>query len=257
MAIRLARFLARAGVTSRRGAADVVRTGRVLVNGHPPRGPGDPIEPDVDRVTVDGRPLALPRTLWILLHKPAGHVTSRADAGRYPTVFTLLRDAPAGVVVVGRLDVLSEGLLLFTTDGEAANRLMHPRWQVDRTYRVEVTGRPGPDAREILARGVDVGDSEPVRPVAWRFVAGRDGGTLEVTLREGRSRVVRRIAAALGLGVRRLVRVSYGPVRLGDLAPGRSRPLTDAETAAIYGAIGMAPAADAREASAPRRHGLG
>ena len=173
MAIRLARFLARAGVTSRRGAADVVRTGRVLVNGLPPRGPGDPIDPVVDRVTVDGRTLSLPRTVWILLHKPPGLVTSRAEAGRYPTVFSLLRDAPEGVVAVGRLDVLSEGLLLFTTDGEAANRLMHPRWQVDRTYRVEVTGRPGPDARQVLARGVDVGDGEPVRPVAWRFAAAR------------------------------------------------------------------------------------
>lgn len=255
MAIRLARFLARAGVTSRRGAADVVRTGRVLVNGRPPRGPGDPIEPLTDRVTVDGRPLSLPRTVWILLHKPPGLVTSRAGAGRYPTVFTLLRGVPEGVVAVGRLDVLSEGLLLFTTDGEAANRLMHPRWQVDRSYRVEVTGRPGRDARGILARGVDVGDGEPVRPVAWRFVDGRDGGTLEVTLREGRSRVVRRIAAALGLGVRRLVRVSYGPVRLGDLASGRSRPLTDAETAEVYRAIGMEPAGGAPGAPPARRSG--
>lgn len=239
MAIRLARFLARAGVTSRRGAADVVKTGRVLVNGHRPRGPGDPVEPDVDRVTMDGRSLTLPGTVWIALHKPPGHVTSRAEAGRYPTVFTLLPDAPEGVVVVGRLDVLSEGLLLFTTDGEAANRLMHPRWQVERTYRVEVTGRPGRDAREVLARGVDVGDAAPVRPVAWRFHEGRDGGVLEVTLREGRSRVVRRMAAALGLGVRRLVRVAYGPVRLGDLPAGRTRPLTAAETAAIHRAVGM------------------
>ncbi len=245
MAIRLARFLARAGVTSRRGAADVVRTGRVLVNGRPPRGPGDPVEPAVDRVTVDGRTLSLPRTVWIALHKPPGLVTSRAAAGRYPTVFTLLPDAPEGVVVVGRLDVLSEGLLLFTTDGEAANRLMHPRWQVERTYRVEVTGRPAPAAREVLARGVDVGDGRPVRPVAWRFHEGKGGGALELTLREGRSRVVRRMAAALGLGVRRLVRVAYGPVRLGDLPAGRSRRLTGAETAALYRALGMGPAAPA------------
>jgi len=251
MAIRLARFLARAGVTSRRGAADVVRTGRVLVNGRPPRGPGDPIEPDRDRVTVDGRALALPRTVWLALHKPPGVVTSRAGAGRYPTVFTLLPDAPEGVVVVGRLDVLSEGLLLFTTDGEAANRLMHPRWQVERTYRVAVTGRPAREARAILAGGVDVGDGRPVRPVAWRFHEGKGGGTLEVTLREGRSRVVRRIAAALGLGVRRLVRVAYGPVRLGELAPGRARPLDAAETAALYRALKM-DAAGAPAGARPR-----
>ncbi len=242
MAIRLARFLARAGVTSRRGAADVVRAGRVRINGRPPVGPGDPVDPEADRVTVDGRVLALPRTLWIALHKPPGHVTSRAAAGRYPTVFALLRDAPEGIVPVGRLDVLSEGLLLFTTDGEAANRLMHPRWQVERTYRVEVTGRPPRDAADVLARGVDVGDGAPVRPVAWRFRAAGGGGALEVTLTEGRSRVVRRMAAALGLGVRRLVRVAYGPVRLGDLAAGRARPLTAGETAALYRAIGLDPA---------------
>jgi pseudouridine synthase len=239
MRIRLARFLARAGVTSRRGAADVVRAGRVLLNGRPPLGPGDPVEPGVDRVTVDGRALSLPRTVWIVLHKPPGHVTSRAAGGRYPSVFELVTGAPAGLVAVGRLDVLSEGLILFTTDGEAANRLMHPRWQVERTYRVEVSGRPAVDAAAVLARGVPLPGEAPVRPSAWRFEGGRRGGTLELTVREGRSRVVRRMAAALGLGVRRLVRVGYGPVRLGELPAGRTRHLSAAEAAALYRAIGL------------------
>lgn len=239
MTIRLARFLARAGVTSRRGAADLVRTGRVLLNGRPPVGPGDPVDPLADRVTVDGRTLALPGTVWVALHKPPGLVTSRAGTARMPSVFALVDDASPGLVVVGRLDVLSEGLLLFTTDGDAANRLMHPRWRVERTYRVDVTGRP-PAAAAVLADGVALDEGEaPVRPVAWRFRAGAGGGTLEVTLREGRNRVVRRMAARLGLGVRRLVRVSYGPVQLGDLAPGRTRALTERELAAVYGAIGL------------------
>jgi 23S rRNA pseudouridine2605 synthase len=240
MAIRLARFLARAGVTSRRGAADLVRAGRVLLNGRPPVGPGDPVEPAVDRVTCDGRVLSLPRTVWFALHKPPGYVTSRAATGRYPSVFSLVRGAPEGLVAVGRLDVLSEGLLLFTTDGEAANRLMHPRWQVARTYRVEVTGRPTVEPAAVLAQGIALAGEAPVRPAAWRFRSGRGGGTLEVALREGRSRAVRRIAAQLGLGVRRLVRVAYGPVRLGDLPPGRTRPLTALEVAAVYRALHLA-----------------
>ncbi|MGD0484055.1 MAG: pseudouridine synthase [Gemmatimonadales bacterium] len=272
MAIRLARFLARAGVTSRRGAADLVRTGRVRVNGHPPIGPGDPIDPGADQVTVDGRILALPGTVWLALHKPPGYVTSRTATPRYPSVFVLVEDASPGLVAVGRLDVLSEGLLLFTTDGDAANRLMHPRWQVDRTYRVEVSGRPPVDAAAILAHGVALEDGEPpVRPVAWRFEAGKSGGVLEVTLREGRTRIVRRMAAVLGLGVRWLKRVAYGPVRLGELAPGRARALTERELAALYGAIGLpapeglsrsgrgpaAPAASRRPSPRPRSHQRG
>jgi 23S rRNA pseudouridine2605 synthase len=141
---------------------------------------------------------------------------------------------------VGRLDVLSEGLLLFTTDGDAANRLMHPRWQVERTYHVAVTGRPAVEPRRVLAEGIALEEGPPVRPTAWRFQDGAGGGTLEVSLREGRTRVVRRMASQLGLGVRRLVRVAYGPVRLGDLAPGRVRSLGQREVAAVYAALGLA-----------------
>jgi 23S rRNA pseudouridine2605 synthase len=174
-------------------------------------------------------------------------VTSRSDSARYPSVFTLLGDAPAGIVVVGRLDVLSEGLLLFTTDGEAAHRLMHPRWQVERAYHVAVTGRPAVDARRVLAEGIALEEGPPVRPTAWRFRGGPAGGTLEMSLCEGRSRVVRRVAARLGLGVRSLVRVAYGPIRLGDLPRGRVRPLSRREVAALYGALGMPVAAPDRE----------
>jgi 23S rRNA pseudouridine2605 synthase len=240
MPIRLARFLARAGETSRRGASALVASGRVRINGRPPIGPGDPVDEVADRVTVDGRVLALPGTTWLALHKPPGFVTSRSAGGRYPSVFTLLAGAPPGIVVVGRLDVLSEGLLLFTTDGEAANRLMHPRWQVERTYHVAVTGRPAVEARRVLREGIALDDEPPVRPTAWRFVGGAAGGTLEVSLREGRTRVVRRVAAHLGLGVRSLVRVAYGPIRLGSLPRGQVRPLVRREVTALYGALGLA-----------------
>ena len=241
-ALRLARFLARAGVVSRRGAADLVRAGRVRINGSAPVGPGDPVDPACDVVTVDGRPVAPAPLLWLALHKPAGYVTSRREAERFRSVFALLPRVPA-LVTVGRLDVYSEGILLCTTDGEAAHRLMHPRWQVPRTYRVAVAGEPTAAGRAQLSRGVPLPGESPVRPFAWRFVpgegGGRSGGTLVIELGEGRSRIVRRLCAALGLGTRRLVRTAYGPVRLGALPPGATRPLTPRETAALYRAVGL------------------
>jgi len=236
--LRLARFLARAGVVSRRGAAELVAAGSVRINGVPPRGPGDPVDPARDVVTVDGRPVGLAALVWLALHKPPGYVTSRRAAERFPSVFALLPDEP-GLVTVGRLDVYSEGVLLCTTDGGAAHRLMHPRWQVPRTYRVAVAGVPSPAARAQLASGVPLADEAPVRPAAWRFTPGRGGGMLELELCEGRSRILRRLCAALGLGVRRLVRTAYGPVRLGALPPGGTRPLTPRETAALYRAVGL------------------
>jgi len=249
--LRLARFLARAGVTSRRGAAALVATGRVAVNGAPPRGPGDPVDPAADRVTLDGRPLVPAGILWYALHKPAGYVTSRCGTPRHQSIFVLApgasedpeaagaADGRDALVAVGRLDVYTEGLLLLTTDGEAAHRLMHPRWQVPRRYLVEVTGRLGRAQQGALAHGVPIGEGAPVRPTAWRFREGGRGGELELELREGRSRVVRRMAAALGLGVRRLRRTAYGPVTLGGLEPGATRALTGRELDALYAAIGL------------------
>jgi len=240
--LRLSRFLARAGVSSRRGAADLVSAGRVRINGQAPQGPGDPINPSADVVTLDGKRLTLPDAAWIALHKPPGTETSRKATSRHPSVFGLLTGAPDSLVVVGRLDVLSEGLLLFTTDGDLAARLMHPRYQVPRAYRVTLTDAPEPAAREALDHGVRLPDEpRPVTPLQWRFVPesrGRGkGGALELELAEGRSRVVRRMCAALGLGIRSLTRTAYGPVRLADLPRGRSRPLTDRERDALYAAV--------------------
>jgi 23S rRNA pseudouridine2605 synthase len=236
--VRLTRFLARAGVSSRRGAADLVAAGRVLINGRPPTGPGDPVDPERDVVTLDGRRLALAAGAWIALHKPVGYITSRAKDERYPSVFALLGDAPAALVPVGRLDVMSEGLLLFTTDGELAGRLMHPRHAVPRAYRVLVNGALDATGRAALDRGVALeGEDRPVLPLRWR--AGP--GVLELELAEGRSRVVRRLCVALGLGVRQLVRLSYGPVSLGTLAPGRARDLEAAERDALYRSAGLEP----------------
>ena len=241
-AIRLTRFLARAGASSRRGAADLVAAGRVRINGHPPLGPGDPVDPVADVVTLDGRVLRLAETLHLALHKPTGYVTSRAATGRFPPVFDLLPDAPRALAVVGRLDVMTAGLLLFTTDGELASRLMHPKWVVPRAYLVEVTGTLAPDAREALDHGLLLtGETRPVQPLSWRFTPVPRGGRLELELGEGRSRVVRRLCRALRLPIRKLTRLAYGPVSLGDLPVGSVRPLTPREVAALYRAVRLAP----------------
>jgi len=240
--LRLTRFLARAGAASRRGAGDLVTAGRVRVNGALPTGPGDPVDPARDVVTLDGRVLALADQLHVALHKPTGYATSRQRVGKFAPVFDLLPGAPRALVVVGRLDVMTEGLLLFTTDGELASRLMHPRWEVPRTYRVEVSGLLGPVGREALERGLIVtGETRAVKPVRWRYTPVPRGGVLELVLDEGRSRIVRRLCKALGLGVRRLVREAYGPITLGDLPPGTSRPLSPSEVQALYRSVRLAP----------------
>ena len=240
--LRLARFLARAGASSRRGAADLVAAGRVRINGKPPVGPGDPVDPAADRVTLDGRLLQLSEGAWLVLNKPPGVETSRKSSERHPSVFGLLKGASAALVAVGRLDVLSEGLLFFTTDGDLAARLMHPSWEVPRTYRVDVSSVPDAAAKHALDRGVKLPD-EPRKVMVrhWRFKPSASGGYLDIELAEGRSRVVRRICAELGLGIRSLKRVAYGPLALGSLARGRSRSLTDEERAALYAAVELDP----------------
>lgn len=240
--MRLVRFLARAGVASRRGAVELLEAGRVRVNGRVPTGPGDPIDLLTDDVTLDGRSLQVAAPAWLALNKPAGYVTSRAATERHASVFSLLPRAGASLVPVGRLDVYSEGLLLCTTDGGAAHRLMHPRWQVPRVYRVEVVGRLETSARAALDRGVrlparDGEAAGAVKPGWWQWRPEGARGELLLELREGRSRVIRRLCAALGLGVRRLVRTAYGPVELGPLEPGKARPLAPRELHDLYGVI--------------------
>jgi 23S rRNA pseudouridine2605 synthase len=236
--MRLSRFLARAGASSRRGAEELVVAGRVRINGRPPVGLGDPIDTAKDVVTLDGRRLVVTEAMWLALHKPPGFVTSRAPTDRHATVFSLLGHPPQALVSVGRLDVMSEGLLLFTTDGDLAGRLMHPRWAVPRGYHVLVSGDVGPEQRRRLDLGVTLPDEDrPVKPVRWQVTTGEGGAALDLELAEGRSRVVRRLCAELGLGVRKLIRLSYGPVVLGSLGAGRSRSLTKDELRKLYDAV--------------------
>jgi 23S rRNA pseudouridine2605 synthase len=230
--MRLQRALARAGVASRRTAETLIRAGRVKVNGHVAT-LGSLADPAADTITVDGRRVrAGPEDVWIALHKPVGYVVSRGDPEGRRTVFELVPRVP-GLTYVGRLDVMTAGLLLLTTDGAGANVLTHPRHGVERSYRVLVHGRSPDEVRRLLARPVVI-DGRPVRVTEAR-VRPADGGRADVTLilKEGRYRIVRRLCERLGLKVERLTRLSHGPVRLGRLAPGAWRHLTHAERAAL------------------------
>lgn len=229
--MRIQRALARAGVASRRKAEELIAAGRVTVNAKVAQ-LGQVVDPDVDTIALDGSSVAAPRgPEWLVLNKPAGVMTTRRDPQGRRTVFDLVPHI-AGLTYVGRLDYLTEGLLLLTTDGTAAHVLSHPSSEVARTYVATVTGK-GDEAADAARQGVELPDG-PVKPerVAARKL-GRDRWELELTLREGRKREVRRLCTELGLAVERLVRTHFGPVALGDLASGKTRPLTERERAGI------------------------
>ncbi|MGN6390723.1 MAG: pseudouridine synthase [Gemmatimonadales bacterium] len=233
--MRLQRALARAGVASRRAAEALIREGKVRVDGQVAT-IGAKVNPDRQKITVRGRPIALQARRWLAFHKPLGVVTTASDEAGRRTVLDFIPE-PAGLTYVGRLDVMTTGLLLLTTDGDAVHRLTHPRYHIPRHYTALVHGRPTAEAAEAVRRPIVI-DGRPVRPTEVRVRPGTEGRSIiDVTLTEGRNRIVRRWCEAMGLKVDRLARLSYGPVRLGDLAPGRYRPLTPREEAALYKAV--------------------
>jgi len=177
---------------------------------------------------------------WLAFHKPLGVVTTASDEAGRRTVYDFIPDH-AGLTYVGRLDVMTTGLLLLTTDGEAVHRLTHPRYRIPRRYTALVHGLGTGEVEQAVRRKV-VLDGRPVVPTQVRVRGGSEGRSiLDLTLEEGRHRIVRRWAEELGLKVDRLARLSYGPVRLGDLPPGRYRPLTPKEEDGLYKAIRMRP----------------
>ncbi len=212
---------------------------------------GDKVDPDRDRVTLRGIDVNLdPNVRYLALHKPAGVVTTMRDPQGRPHVRDLLPAEGPRVFPVGRLDRDTEGLLLLTNDGDLANKLTHPRFGVEKEYLAEVEGRPASRHIAALRRGVDLDDG-PARAVSARIVDARqDRGQLRLVMTEGRKREVRRLLAAVGLPVRRLVRLRVGPITLGRLAPGAVRELTADEVLALGKAAAKGERRAARSRSA-------
>jgi 23S rRNA pseudouridine2605 synthase len=225
--MRIQRALARAGIASRRAAEELVAAGRVRINGAVAE-TGQSVDPARDKITVDGKTVGAPVPLtWIVLNKPTGVLTTRSDPGKRRTVFDLVQDVP-GLTYVGRLDYMTEGVLLLTTDGDAAHKLTHPSHEIERTYVATVHG-DGADAARAAMKGVELEDGLVMpRDVSARRV-GRGTWELVITIAEGKTREVRRLCEALGLEVERLVRTKFGPVKLGSLDSGKTRPLTARE----------------------------
>ena len=220
--MRLNAFLARAGVASRRRADELIRAGRVRVNGAP--GELSTVVGRHDVVEVDGARVQRQRLAHVLLHKPAGVVTTARDPQGRRTVVDLVPDEPR-VVPVGRLDVDTTGALLLTNDGDLAHRLAHPRYGVSKVYEAEVEGTPSPEALARLRGGVELDDGLTAPAGARRLGAGR----IELTLHEGRKHQVKRMCEAVGHRVRTLERVRFGALRLDDLPKGAHRRLRAAE----------------------------
>ena len=239
--MRLQRALARAGVASRRAAEKLIEDGRVRVDGKTAT-IGMKVDPQRQRITVGNRPVKVKERRWLAFHKPLGVVTTAKDEEGRRTVLDFIRE-PEALTYVGRLDVMTTGLLLLTTDGEAVHRLTHPRYRIPRRYTALVHGRPTGEIAAAARERILV-DGRPVVPSEVRVRPGTEGRSIiDLTLEEGRNRIVRRWCEAMGLKVGRLARLSYGPVRLGDLAPGKYRPLTPREEAALYKAIRLDPEA--------------
>ena len=234
MTERLQKILSARGVCSRRKAEDLINEGRVSVNGTVAR-LGDSADPDIDEILLDGKKLpSQSGYVYILLNKPRGYVTTLSDEKGRPNAAQLVADCGVRVYPVGRLDMDSEGLLLFTNDGEFANLLMHPKHEVNKTYRVTVRGFSAAGL-EKLKQPVTLDGYTIRKPevVLLRRFGDTDKAELEVTIHEGRNRQVRRMCDLAGMTVTRLVRISEGKLKLGNLPQGKWRHLTAAEVAAL------------------------
>lgn len=240
---RIQKVMAEAGLCSRRAAESIIEEGRVKKNGNPVK-LGDKMDPAKDILSVDGQRINLPRRreyIYLMLYKPRGYVTTAKDELGRKTVMELLSDVKERVYPVGRLDLNSEGLLLFTNDGEFANLLTHPSHGVSKLYRVTVRPRATEDQLADLAAGVILDDGDKTLPAGVQVVKDApDRSVLEISIKEGKNRQIRRMCEAVGLEVVRLRRSAVGPIKLGMLKPGKYRELTSVEVAALKASAGKA-----------------
>src|SRR5512138_1139069 len=261
---RLQKYLAAAGVTSRRRAEELIVAGRVVVNGKVVKELGSKIDPVRDLVSVDGQPvLRNEGRAYYLLYKPSGCVTTASDPQGRPTALDYLRDVPERVFAVGRLDYDAEGALLFTDDGELANRLAHPRYGHARTYLAKVKGEPTPEALARLLSGVRLEDGPAKALEAVVHERTEKNTWIRIVVGEGRFHLIKRLCEAVGLQIQRLYRPEFGGVTVEGLRAGQFRALTAVEVKAMKAMVGLAsaprdvPTPPVQLPRAARRHGHG
>ena len=236
---RLDKFLCGSGAGTRSQVKDILKAGRVTVDGNPEKDGSRKIDPAVHTVTLDGQPLGGKRRMVVMLNKPAGYVTATEDAAE-KTVMELLPEAWRHMDLrpVGRLDKATEGLLPFTNDGELANRIMHPASHINKVYRVTVRPDITDEQAAELSAGVKIGENTTTLPATVIVLEKQPGRVvLQITISEGKNRQIRRMCEAVGLEVVRLKRIAVGPIKLGMLQPGRWRDLKSSELIALRGAI--------------------
>ena len=247
---RIQKALADMGLCSRRQAEQIILEGRVKLNGHPVK-LGDKMDMHEDVLSVDGRTIRPPKKKeykYYMLHKPRGYITTSSDDRGRKTVMELIMDIPERVYPLGRLDKDSEGLLLFTNDGALANALTHPSHQVAKMYRVTVHPAATEEQVVALANGVVLDDGTKTLPAIIRVVAeDEDRTVMEMSIKEGKNRQIRRMCRAVGLDVARLSRKSVGAVKLGMLAPGKYRELKPSEILALKAAAEKAGRKNAKK----------
>jgi 23S rRNA pseudouridine2605 synthase len=235
VSLRLQKFLADAGVASRRAGEQFILDGRVTVNGEIVRQLGVKVDPLHDRVAVDGKPVRAKKKIYIVLNKPRGCVCSRKDELNRSTVYELLPKEWSNVQSVGRLDYNTEGLLFLTNDGEFALRLTHPRYEVRKKYVATVDGRVEHAMLQQFTRGI-FHEGERLKAEAARLISsGKARSVVELDLTEGKNREVRRLFDSQNLSVKKLERVQIGKIKLGELKPGRWRTLTETEIKSLLG----------------------
>ena len=230
----LARALSKLGYCSRSQAFEVIRDGKVRLNGSVARNPETPVRLGKDRISVEGNPLAAAQKVYMVMNKPRGVVTTASDEKGRDTVYSLLPDDMKWIAPVGRLDMASEGMLLFTNDSEWAAKITDPESHLDKTYHVHIAGVPEVRVMDKMVRGVETPQGETLKVKAARILrSGQKNTWLEMVLDEGKNRQIRRMLDGLGIEILRLIRVAIGPVALGELAKGTHRMMRMEEKAAL------------------------